>query len=157
MKMLHVLLLCAAIVISGAACVGKSQDTREYLEFSSGGAFHPSGHGQWSVRLCRDGTLSVRHTVKDKVVLDSIFTLTHAEVGRFFGLFCRINVKGMGSSRRQGLPDEVAYIFVLKDGSGIFKKSVWIGDARDNAAIMELVSYTETLIEKYTGERPVLR
>ncbi len=157
MKMLHLFLLCATILISAAACTGKSQDTGEYLEFNSGGAFHPSGHGQWTARLCRDGTLSVRHTVRDNVVSDSVFTLTGDEVNRLFGLFCSVNVKGLGSSTRPGLPDEAEYIFVLKDGSGIFKKSVWIGDAQDNAAIMELVGYTETLIQKYTGEKPVLR
>ena len=82
--------------------------------------------------------------------------LTRGEARNLFSFFCAVDIKRMKSSVRPGLPDEVRYSFVLKDGSGTYSKSVWINDARQDPAIVDLVAYLETLIEKYSGTKPAM-
>jgi hypothetical protein len=149
--------LMAGIMISPAACHQELKNTEQYLEFDSGGKYHPSGFGEWRARLCGDGSLVVSHIVGEETKSEDVFTLTKVESRKLFSLFCAVNIKRLESSVRPGIPDEVRYSFALRDGSGAYNKSVWINDARENPAIMDLVGYLATLIEKYTGEKPVMR
>lgn len=145
------------VIILGPACRDESTDTEQYLEFNSGGRYHPSGYGQWRVRLCPDGSVVADHEVGDRAESSDVFVLTALESRTLFSLFCAVDIKRMKSPDRPGLPDEVLYSFALKDGSGSYAASIWINDARENRAIVELVAYLEQLIEKYTGKRPVMR
>ncbi|MBN2223610.1 MAG: hypothetical protein JW765_02945 [Deltaproteobacteria bacterium] len=156
-RVVSLFLLSTGIMILAMACCGEPRDTEEYLEFSSGGEYHPSGCGQWRIKLCGDGSLIVSHTVGGRVKSSDVFMLTKFESRRLFSLFCAADIKRMKSSVRPGVPDEVRYSFGLKDGSGTCNKSVWINDARENPAIEDLVAYLETIVEKYTGEKPVMR
>ena len=150
-------LLSTALMILPAACRGETEDTEEYLEFSSGGQYHPSGYGEWRVRLCGDGSVIATHTVGDRTESTDIFIPTKSETRTLFSLFCAIDIKHMKSSERPGVPDEVSYSFALKDGSGDYSRSVWINDARENPAVTDLVGYIEVLVQKYTGKKPVMR
>ena len=157
LKVISLFLLLIGIVSAVASCVEKQKDTEEYLEFNSGGENHPSGYGAWYVRLCGDGSLLVVHSVGEETKSRDAFVLTKYEARKLFSLFCAVDIKRMETYIRPGVPDEVRYSFSLKDGSGVYNKSVWINDARKNTAIMALVAYLETIIEKYTGIKPVMR
>jgi hypothetical protein len=152
------LLLLTGIVTLAAACSEEPKDTtEEYLEFVSGGRYHPSGYGEWRVRLCGDGSIIADHIVGDTTESTNVFVPTRDETNRLFSLFCAVDIKHMKSSERPGVPDEVSYSFALKDGSGSYSRSVWINDAREDPAIRNLVAYVEQLVEKYTGKKPVMR
>jgi hypothetical protein len=140
-----------------SSCADKPKDTEEYLEFSSGGEYHPTGYGAWTARLCGDGSLVITHVVRDETKSEDVVVLTKSESRKLFSLFCAVDIKGMKPPVRKGMPDEVTYRLDLKDGSGTYRKSVWLNDARQDPAIMDLVAYLETLIEKYTGSKPVMR
>lgn len=156
-RIVLLVLLSTGILTTTAACVEKPKDTEEYLEFNSGGDYHPSGYGAWYARLCGDGSLVVTHSVGGETKSRDVFMLTKREARDLFSLFCAVDIKRMKSPDRPGLPDEVRYSFGLKDGSGTYNKSVWINDAGQDPAIMDLVGYLETLIEKYGGTKPVMR
>jgi hypothetical protein len=157
LRVVSLFLVLAGIMISPAACHKEPRDTEQYLEFSSGGQYHPSGSGEWRARFCGDGSLIVSNIVGDQTKSKDVCILTQVESRKLFSLFCAVDIKRLESSVRPGAPDEVRYSFGLKDGSGGYNKSVWINDARENPAIMNLVSYLAMLIEKYTGQRPVMR
>lgn len=150
-------LLSIGLMILPAACKCDTKDTEEFLEFSSGGQYHPSGYGEWRVRLCGDGSVIATHTIGDRTESTDVFIPTNSETRTLFSLFCAVDIKHMKSSNRPGVPDEVSYTFALKDGSGGYSKSVWINDARENPAVTDLVGYLELLVEKYTGKKPVMR
>jgi hypothetical protein len=140
-----------------ASCGDERKDTEEYLEFRSGGDYHPSGCGEWNARLCGDGSLIVTHSVRGETESRVAVALTKSEARDLFSLFCAVDIKRMKSSVRPGVPDEVRYTFVLKDGSGTYNRSIWINDARENPAAMDLVAYLEAIIEKHTGKKPMMR
>ncbi len=156
-RLVLLVLLSMGILTGAASCAEKQKDTEEYLEFNSGGENHPSGFGAWHVRLCGDGSLVVTHLVGGETKSRDVFMLTRDEARELFGFFCAVDIKRMKSSARPGVPDEVRYSFVLKDGSGTYSRSVWINDARRDPAIVDLVAYIETLIEKYAGIKPVMK
>ena len=145
------------MLIISTGCVEKPSDTKEYLEFDSGGEYHPSGYGAWNIRLCGDGSIIVSHAVGGETKSRDVFFLTTEESRNLISLFCAVDIKKMKSSTRPGEPDEVLYSLGLRDGSGTYNKSVWIDDAREDPAIMGLVDYLEVLVEKYSGQRPVMR
>jgi hypothetical protein len=153
----NVLILLSLLLILSTACAKKAEDTEEYLEFSSGGDYHPSGCGQWYAKLLGDGSLAVTHIVRGETKYDDAFKLSDDETRRLFSLFCTVNIKSLKSSTRPGLPDEVRYDFTLCDGSGAYVKRMWINEARENKAVMDLVGYLEQLITKYSGQKPIMR
>jgi hypothetical protein len=157
LRTISLFLLSMSVIISMPACKDKPKDTEEYLEFSSGGQYHPSGYGEWRIRLCGDGSVIATHTVGGRAESTDVFIPTKSETRKLFSLFCAVDIKRLKSSVRPGMPDEVSYSLALKDGSGGYSRSIWINDARENPAIMDLVTYLEQLIEKYTEKRPVMR
>jgi hypothetical protein len=152
--------LSLILMIAPLVCAAAGEEAREplvYYEFSSGGAYHPSGYGEWIVRFSNDGAISVRHKRGGEVTDMGQYRLADGERAELDALFLSLDISGMTSSTRPGLPDEALYSFTLRGGSGTHTASVWINDARDNQAIMGMVSYLATLIERYTGEKPVMR
>jgi len=156
-RIVYFFLLSAAFVLPVAACGGEPGDAEEYLEFNSGGRYHPSGYGEWRIRLNGDGSVVAIHDVGDRTESTDTFVPTKTETRKLFSLFCALDIKRMKSSDRPGVPDEVKYSFGLKDGSGNYSKSMWINDARENRAIQDLIGYLEVLVKKYTGKEPIMR
>lgn len=143
---------------SGDTPGDKSQETKIRLfEFSSGGARHPSGHGEWVIKLEFDGKMSVSHKVGSRKKNYDPFKLTEEENEKIWKTVDSINVKKLKSSTRPGVPDEVQYTFTLSDGDWKYKKSIWINDARENKEIMTLVDSFTGLIEKYLDRKPVMK
>lgn len=157
LRAISLIVLSVITVMLATACKAGPEDVEEYLEFSSGGRYHPSGYGEWQVRLYGDGSVVATHAVGDGTESTDVFTPTNSETRKLFSLFCAVDIKRLKSSSRPGVPDEVSYTFRLKDGSGGYSRSVWIGDARENPAIGNLVGYIELLVEKYTGKKPIMR
>jgi hypothetical protein len=146
-----------APVLFSASCAGEAGAGLDYVRFTSGGAWHPGGYGAWTVKVAGSGAMSVRHQVGETVTDKGEFRLTDEEMGRISALVAALDVAHLESSTRPGLPDEVRYDFAVKDDTGVYVRWLWIGDARESEAVMNLVDYLSALIEKYTGERPVMR
>jgi hypothetical protein len=68
-----------------------------------------------------------------------------------------VHLEEMSSSQRAGVPDEVQYTFRLQEEAAVYEVSIWINDARQDDQIVTLVDQIGALIEKYTGEMPVLK
>jgi len=46
---------------------------------------------------------------------------------------------------------------MVGDETDVHSVTIWVNDARKDDDIVALVDYIATVIEKYTGEKPVLR
>jgi len=136
----------------------KSEEkTIRTLEFSSGGSRHPSGHGEWIIKLESDGKMTVSHRVGSRQKNYDPFKLTEEENEKIWKIIDSVNVKKLESSTRDGVPDEVKYTFTLINGDNKYKKSIWINDARKNKVIVDLVESFTRLIEKYIERKPVMK
>jgi len=133
-------------------------DQAERFGFSSGGADHISGYGEWQIVLDREGLFGIVHKVGEDVRDLGGFPLSEAEAAEIWALVEDADLEALPElPNREGLPDEVQYTFVLDYGDGVQMRLVWANDARDNEALMQLVNGIGELIESYTGEQPVLR
>ena len=148
---IRTLLLLTGWVAAGAA------GAEGVLEFGSGGAHHPSGHGAWLVTVNTAGHFAVKHAVGDKTYDCGTFTLSQAENAELWELVARADVAGMSSSTRPGVPDEVMYSFRVTDGEGSHSAEVWKDDALKEKKVAALVDLLAALIAKYAGAKPILR
>ena len=145
------------VVALGTGCTVQSRRSSDRVfEFSSGGAYHFAGFGEWQVRLDGEGVFSVEHNVRGEKDHGS-FELTEAESAELWGLIDVADVGGLESSQRDGVPDEVQYTFALRDGERVHKVGIWANDARENKELMTLIDEIGGIIAKYTGESVVLR
>ncbi|MCD4783416.1 MAG: hypothetical protein K8T10_06260 [Candidatus Eremiobacteraeota bacterium] len=136
----------------------KTQETKiRMFEFSSGGRYHPSGYGEWIVKLESDGEMSVSHKMRGRKKNYKSFKLTEEENEKIWKTVDSINVKKLKSSTRPGVPDEVKYTFTLSDGDRKYKKSIWINDAREKNDVMTLVDSLAGLIKKHLKRKPVMK
>lgn len=103
-----------------------------------------------------DGEFSIEHDVRGEVEDYGTFPLTEGENSELWNLVGAADIEEMRSLERAGAPDEVQYTFVLGDEREVRSVQIWIGDARQNDDIVALVDYIAILIEKYTGERPIV-
>ncbi|HID63278.1 MAG TPA: hypothetical protein EYP49_11145 [Anaerolineae bacterium] len=145
------------VVVFGARCtpqIGLSEN--RVFEFSSGGAYHPQGFGEWRISLDAAGVFSITHNIRGETKDYGVFTLTEKENSELWELVRAAGIEGLESSPRSGLPDEVKYTFVLRDGTQAHSVEIWVNDARENDEIVALVDRLATLIEAYTGQKPVL-
>jgi hypothetical protein len=127
------------------------------FEFSSGGAHHPKGFGEWQVKLNAVGVFSITHSIQDEVKDYGAFTLTERENSELWELIRAADIESLESSHRPGFPDEVKYTFVLRDETQVHSVEIWINDACKNAEIVALVDGITTLIEAYSRQKPVLQ
>lgn len=156
------ILLPAAIVLSFCAlhlsCRAQAQaEGGQSFEFSSGGAYHISGLGEWKVRLDRQGAFSVQHDISGAVTDLGTHSLTPRENTETWDLIRAAQLDTMESSQRMGVPDEAQYVFTLGDGAKARSIKLWANDASRNAKIMALLDRLAALIETYTKEKPVLK
>ena len=150
--------LSIALLLPTASCTSQPPlSENRVFEFSSGGEYHPEGFGEWRLRLDAAGALSITHNVRDEVKDYGAFTVTEKENSELWELIQAANIESLGSSQRPGVPDEVKYTFVLRDETQAHSVEIWINDARENDKIVALVDRIATLIEAYTGQKPVLQ
>ena len=152
------LTICLIVIALGTSCTSQPPlSENRGFEFSSGGAHHPQGFGEWRVRLDAAGVFSITHNVRDEVKDCGAFTLTERENSELWELVRAANIESLESSQRLGVPDEVKYIFVLRDETQAHSVGIWVNDARRNDEIVALVDRIATLIEVYTKQKPVLQ
>ena len=146
----------AAILALASGYVSLKQEAEQQaFEFSSGGAYHIEGFGEWTVTVDTQGALSVTHNVRGEVVDYGSVLLAGQENSDLWKLIRAIEVESRESSDRLGVPEEVQYSFVLRDNGLTHSVSLWADDARESEGVVALVERMEVLIEKVTGEQPV--
>ncbi len=146
----------AAILALASGYVSLKQEAEQQaFEFSSGGAYHIEGFGEWTVTVDTQGALSVTHNVRGEVVDYGSVLLAGQENSDLWKLIRAIEVESRESSDRLGVPEEVQYSFVLRDNGLTHSVSLWADDARESEGVVALVERLEVLIEKVTGEQPV--
>jgi len=146
----------AAILALASGYVSLRQEAEQQaFEFSSGGAYHIEGYGEWTVTVDTQGAFSVTHNVRGEVADYGSFSLAGQENSDLWKLIRAIEIESMESSDRLGVPEEVQYSLVLRDNGLTHSVSVWADDARESEGVVALVEQLAVLIEKVTGERPV--
>jgi len=151
-----VVLTCVVPVIFG--CASQEEAAGGVLfELFSGGGYHAQDFGEWRIMVDERGSLSVAHDVRGSVTDHGTFALSSEENEVLWGLVRALRIEEMTSSDRPGIPDEVQYTFVLSDGRDAHTVKLWVGDAREDGAVMALVDRIAVLIEMHVGERPVLQ
>lgn len=124
--------------------------------FSSGGAYHPSGHGEWRVRLAPSGELTLTHKRGEEAEDFGPFRLDPAENESVWALIQALDIPCRASSLRLGIPDEALISFSLKGTDQEFRLELWEGDAWDDPQAAALLGELSRLIEAWTGLKPVL-
>ena len=102
------------------------------------------------------GAFSIAHNVRGEVEEYGSFDLTERENSDLWELVRAVGTKDLEPSERPGVPDEVQYTFVLRDGTQEYEVEIWINDARENEKITALVDGVAVLIEAYTQQEPVM-
>lgn len=136
--------------------VWPNEAEKQMFEFSSGGAYHPQGYGEWHIKVDAAGKLAVAHNVQGDITRYGPFSLTEKENADLWQLVQAADLQGMSPPQRSGLPDEAQYTFTLKNDTGDNELKMWVGDAQQDDKIMTLVDGLAMLIKKYTGQAPVL-
>lgn len=155
-KRFRVLILaCLSFLIFGCTPKSDSASTREF-SFSSGGAHHIEGYGEWIVTLDQDGNFAVKYNVSDVITDYGTFNLTPEENDSLWAQVKAANIDELKTSHRLGLPDEVQYTLSLTENGTRHEVQIWIGEVREIEALVKLVAQIGVLIEAYTGQQPVL-
>ncbi len=145
------------VIAFGVRCTPQtSLSENQVFEFSGGGAYHPQGFGEWRVRLDAAGMFSITHNIRDETTDYGVFTLTERENSELWELIRAAGIEGLEPPQRPGVPDEVKYTFVLRDGTQVHSVEIWGNDARENDEIVALIDRIAALIEAHTGQKPVL-
>jgi hypothetical protein len=108
------------------------------------------------VSLNAGGAVSIAHDVRGEVEEYGPFELAEQENSDLWELVGAVGIEDLESSDRPGVPDEVWYTFVLRDGTQEHKVEIWTNDARENEKITALVDAVAVLIEAYTQQEPVM-
>lgn len=143
-----------SLSISASDVVSKRGVT--LFEFESGGAYHISGFGEWIVTLTSPTKFSIEKKLRDKTTSHGMVTLTEDEKTKLWGLIDSTDIVNLKPPHRDASPDEVILTFRVDDNVGTHIREVLVGDAREREAVVSLIKYIGILIEKYTGEKPVL-
>ena len=126
------------------------------FSFSSGGAYIPTGRGEWSVRLDAEGRLDIAHLMGETIQPYGPFQLSTQEAMELWTLIQEAEIPKKQSSTRPGIPDEARQLFVLEGPTCRFRVELWQGEAREDEDLMVLIEKLAALIEHYTGEEPIL-
>jgi hypothetical protein len=128
-----------------------------YFAFSSGGAQHDQGFGDWRIHTDANGNLTIEYNLLGGVTRFGPFRLSAREAQSLWDL-----IAGAGFDRRmtqssRGKPDEAVLAFVLFAGKGLHSVQLWSSEALQDASVRPLINEISTLIEKYTGRKALLR
>jgi hypothetical protein len=128
-----------------------------HFAFSSGGAYHFQGNGEWKVRADEDGHLSVEYNVFGVVTRFGPFQLAQDDAALLWDLIAGAAFEQRDSPPGPGMPEESLLGFALSGQSSLFNVQLWASETREDAPILNLLGELDRLIEKYTGRKPALR
>ncbi len=152
------LLLGLVLFIAPGCGSRQKKGETQMFEFSSSGAYHLEGYGEWQIKVDTAGNLSISHNVRGDVTPYGPYSLLEQENLALWQRIDAIGLETMSPPQRAGMPDEVQYSFSLDNESGrVHRVEIWINDARRNDKIVALVDQIGLLIEQYTGQTPVLK
>jgi len=140
----------------GSAAANPEPDEILYFTFSSGGAHHPEGFGEWLFTLNQGPWVEIAHHVGDDLTDYGEFELGWEEASALWRLVEAVDVVSLESSTRPGLPDEPVFTLELERGDGLYTVELWANDARETADVAALVEAIGSAIESCTGVTPVL-
>ncbi len=147
-----------ALFIALGCSSRQTEAEKQMFQFSSGGAYHFEGYGEWQIKLDTGGNLSISHNVQGEIKDYGTFPLTEPDNSELWQLIQAIGLDTMSPPQRAGMPDEAQYSFSLEDENGPVRSvEIWINDAHQNDKIVAMVDQIGLLIEQYTGEEPVMR
>lgn len=126
------------------------------FSYSSGGAYVPTGPGDWRVQLDAAGTLWIAHQTRDETETFGPFQLSPEENAKLWILIRAADLSIKASSTRPGIPDEARSTFRLVGPTCVQEVSLWEGDVRTDPALARLTEELASLIGKYTDEAPRL-
>lgn len=98
----------------------------------------------------------VEHDVLGAVTKFGPFQLSADESDHLWGLISGAAFDRRPSSPGPGLPDEAMLGFALSARNTLHSVQLWASDAFGDTSITQLLNELTTLIEKYTGQKPVL-
>ncbi len=154
--LLLVIIWVGIITFASGYLLVQREPEHQTFEFSSGGAYHVQGYGEWAIRVDTEGMFSVTHNIRGEVADYGSFLLSDEESSELWRLIRGVAIEEMDSSDRLGRPDETAYRFTLRVNGQAYSVSLWVSDAREDERIVALVEELSVLIERHTGEVPVL-
>lgn len=125
--------------------------------FSSGGANHPEGLGEWQFLLDRGGYFGLKHVVGDEETDYGVITMLPAENEHLWQLISAADLPALPTTMGDAVPDTVAYTFTLTANGEETARTLLSSDAQENEAIMALLASMAEVIKSHTGEDAVLR
>jgi len=128
----------------------------EGFEFSSGNPYHPEGFGEWQFEVDLAGKISVRHIIQEEINDFGTFSLSPQEKINLWEQIQAADFQRSAIPEKSGMPDESQFIFVLHTPEGNQAYRIWQSDIAAYEKIAALVDQISILIEKYTGEEPIL-
>ncbi len=146
------------VLFIAPGCIpGQKGTGKQMFEFSSGGAYHFEGYGEWQIKVDTGGNLSISHNVQGDIKDYGTFPLTESENSALWQRIRATGIETMTPPSRAGMPDEAQYSFSLEDeNERVRRVEIWINDAQQNDKVVALVGQISSLIEQYTGETPIL-
>jgi hypothetical protein len=156
LKTLLTLLLLLGLALGPAAANPEPEEIL-FFTFSSGGAHHPEGHGEWLFTLNDGPWVEITHRVGEDVTEYGDFKIDSEDYIALWRLIDAVDVLALEPSTRPGIPDEPTFTFNLERGDGSHVVDLWSGDARENPDIVALVDAIGVTIESCTGVTPVGR
>lgn len=143
-------------VVFAATFVATAAGAAPIFEFSSGGAYHIGGFGEWVFAVDGAGSMTVKHNTRGEIAAYGPYDLTAAEAAYLRKLVNAAELGAVDFPPRPGAPDEVSYRFeVHRKGEDVVLE-VWKNDVRKHDDLAAVVNEIGELIEKYVGEKPVL-
>ena len=166
-KFKNILCLFLGVFMIASGCSANNQKAIQNPQdkifyFSSGGAYHLSGYGEWLITCTPEGNFSVKHNVQGKITDYKSHQLKQEEIQKLWNLINNAKVNKIVELKRPGVPDEVAYTFKFLDPDQKTSPDltpsyvIWVNDAHEDKNIMNLVNYIGELIKTYTAQEAVL-
>ncbi|MHA2364853.1 MAG: hypothetical protein ACXAC7_12935 [Candidatus Hodarchaeales archaeon] len=125
-----------------------------FFSFSSGGAHHISGFGEWQVKI-EESSITITLNLHGEIKNYGIFELESNDLNIIKEYLDKCEFNSLKSLTRPGVPDEVIMSFKLKEDKNQFKINKWAKEVQKNQNLAELTEFLKTLIIRFTKKTPV--
>lgn len=126
------------------------------LKFTSS-ANRAEGFVEWKIDLITGGKLIVMHKIGNQTLPSKTYDMTADEDTAVWVLIDEVFKNKINTLEAMLTPDEMRYMFVLIYPKAVGVVNLWAHDAVKNPDVTALIDQLESVVEKYTGERPDLK